>query len=50
MDFIEDIIRPGSEPGLHLDLRREFPHTIITDRIAPENVHRLIASIRSLAA
>ena len=50
MDFIEDIIRPGSEHGLHLDLRREFPHTIITDRIAPENVHRLIASIRSLAA
>jgi len=50
MDFIEDIIRPGSECGLHLDLRREFPRTIITDRIAPENVHRLIASIRSLAA
>ena len=50
MDFIEDIIRPGSERGLHLDLKREFPHTIITDRIAPENVHRLISSIRSLAA
>jgi hypothetical protein len=50
MDFIEDIIRPGSESGLHLDLRREFPRTIITDRIAPENVHRLIASIRALAA
>ena len=50
MDFIEDIIRPGSEHGLHLDLRREFPRTIITDRIAPENVHRLIASIRAMAA
>jgi len=50
MDFIEDIIRPGSELGVHLDLRREFPRTIITDRIAPENVHRLIASIRTLAA
>ncbi len=50
MDFIEDIIRPGSERGLHLDFRREFPRKIITDRIAPENVHRLIASIRSLAA
>ena len=50
MDFIEDIIRPGSERGVHLNLRREFPCTIITDRIAPENVHRLIASIRSLAA
>jgi len=50
MDFIEDIIRPGTECGLHLDLKREFPRTIITDRIAPENVHRLIASIRALAA
>jgi len=50
MDFIADIIRPGSERGLHLDLRREFPRTIITDRIAPENVHRLIASIRTQAA
>jgi hypothetical protein len=50
MDFIADIIRPGSEHGVHLDLRREFPRTVITDRIAPENVHRLISSIRTLAA
>ena len=50
MDFIEDIVRPGSERGVHLDITRQFPSTIITDRIAPENVHRLIASIRSLAA
>ena len=50
MDFIEDIVRPGSERGVHLDIARQFPQTIITDRIAPENVHRLIASIRSLAA
>ena len=50
MDFIEDIVRPGSERGLHLDIERQFPQTIITDRIAPENVHRLIAAIRALAA
>jgi len=50
MDFIADIVRPGSETGVHLDVTRQFPATIITDRIAPENVHRLIASIRSLAA
>ena len=50
MDFIEDIVRPGSERGVHLDITRNFPATIITDRIAPENVHRLIASIRALAA
>lgn len=49
MDFVEDIVRPGSEPGLHLDVTRQFPGTIITDRIAPENVHRLIAAIRSAA-
>ncbi len=49
MDFVEDIVRPGSEPGVHLDIRRQFPATIITDRIAPENVHRLIAAIRSAA-
>ncbi|RXK56187.1 hypothetical protein ESB00_10035 [Oleiharenicola lentus] len=49
MDFVEDIVRPGSEPGVHLDIERQFPSTIITDRIAPENVHRLIAAIRSAA-
>lgn len=49
MDFVEDIVRPGSEPGVHLDIERQFPATIITDRIAPENVHRLIAAIRSAA-
>jgi hypothetical protein len=50
MDFIEDFVRPGSEDGARLDLERNTPRTIVTDRIAPENVHRLIAAIRSLAA
>lgn len=50
MDFIEDFVRPGSEKGPRLDLTRATSSTIVTDRIAPENVHRLIASIRSLAA
>ena len=50
MDFIEDFVRPGSEEGPRLDLTRTTASTIVTDRIAPENVHRLIASIRSLAA
>ena len=49
MDFVEDIVRPGSEPGVHLDIEHTFPATIVTDRIAPENVHRLIAAIRSAA-
>lgn len=49
MDFIEDFVRPGTERGPRLDLARSAPRTVVTDRIAPENVHRLIASIRSLA-
>ncbi|MBA3848658.1 MAG: hypothetical protein C0502_01525 [Opitutus sp.] len=50
MDFVQDIVRPGSERGVHLDFERHFANTVVTDRIAPENVHRLIASIRTLAA
>jgi len=50
MDFIDDFVRPGSEHGVHLDFAPHFPATIVTDRIAPENVHRLIAAIRALAA
>lgn len=50
MDFVKDFVRPGSEDGVHLDVEYHFTNTIITDRIAPENVHRLIASIRTLAA
>ena len=48
MDFIEDFVRPGSEEGLHLDIIHNYPRTIVTDRIAPENVHRLIAQISRL--
>ncbi len=47
MDFIEDIVRPGTERSLHLDYAPHFPGSIITDRIVPENTHRLIAAIRS---
>jgi len=50
MDFIEDFVRPGSEHGTRLDLASNAPCTIVTDRIAPENVHRLIGAIRALAA
>lgn len=47
MDFVRDFVRPGSEPGLHLDISRVFPLTIVTDRIVPENTHQLIARIQS---
>lgn len=50
MDFIEDFVRPGTEDGARLDLEHSAPRTIVTDRIAPENVHRLVAAIRSMAA
>jgi len=47
MDFVEDFVRPGSEDGVRLDVEPNYPRSVITDRIAPENVHRLIAQIRS---
>jgi hypothetical protein len=46
MDFISDFVRPGSEDGIRLDIRYEYPRTVVTDRIVPENVHRLIALIQ----
>ncbi|HWL14049.1 MAG TPA: hypothetical protein VNR00_00510 [Opitutus sp.] len=45
LDFVEDFVRPGSEDGVRLDLEHNYPRSVITDRIAPENVHRLIAQI-----
>ncbi|MCC5023711.1 MAG: hypothetical protein J6386_13450 [Candidatus Synoicihabitans palmerolidicus] len=50
MDFIEDIVRPGSEPGLHLDLEHRFPCTLVTDRIAPENLSTLLNHIKGRLA
>jgi hypothetical protein len=50
MDFIEDFVRPGAEAGLHLDVDRKYPLTVVTDRIAPENLQRLIRSIQSYRA
>lgn len=47
MDFLRDFVRPGSEPGLHLDIARVFPLTIVTDRIVPENTHTLISRIQA---
>lgn len=46
MDFVEDFVRPGSEDGVRLDVEHNYPRSVVTDRIAPENVHRLIAMIR----
>lgn len=48
MDFIEEFVRPGTEDGLRLDVEPNYPRSVITDRIAPENVHRLIARIQGL--
>ena len=50
MDFVEDFVRPGTESGVHLDCEPNYPLSVITDRIAPENVHRLIADLRRLRA
>src|SRR4051812_45550523 len=45
LDFVQDFVRPGSEDGVHLDVEHNYPRSVITDRISPENVHRLIAQI-----
>ena len=47
MDFVKDFVRPGSQEGLHLDIEPQYPRSVVTDRIAPENVSRLIQQIRS---
>ena len=46
MDFVEDFVRPGQEDGVHLDVEHNYPRTVVTDRIAPENVHRLKWMVR----
>jgi hypothetical protein len=46
MDFVEDFVRPGTEDGVRLDIEANYPRSVITDRIAPENVHRLIAQLK----
>jgi hypothetical protein len=46
MDFVEDFVRPGIEDGVRLDVEPNFPRTIITDRIVPENTQALIHRIR----
>jgi len=46
MDFVKDFVRPGTEDGLHLDIEPHYPRSVVTDRIAPENVSRLIQQIR----
>ncbi|MDP1624914.1 MAG: hypothetical protein Q8L64_04045 [bacterium] len=50
MDFVKDFVRPGSEQGVIVANRRLRPGPfILTDRIVPENAHRLIAQIRGYA-
>ena len=46
MDFVEDFVRPGLEDGVRLDVEPNYPRSVITDRIAPENLQELISKIR----
>jgi len=50
MDYIADIVRPGSERGLHLDLEENFSPTVVIDRIAQENLHFLIWKVQFYAS
>ena len=49
MDFVEDFVRPGSEDGVRLDIEPNYPRTVVTDRIVPENTHELLHRIRFVA-
>ncbi|WP_442891233.1 hypothetical protein [Congregicoccus parvus] len=46
MDFVEDFVRPGTEDGVRLDFEPNYPRTIVTDRIVPENTQKLVNKIR----
>jgi len=46
MDYVKDFVRPGSEDGVRLDIEPNFPRTVVTDRIAPENVVRLVGQLK----
>ena len=48
MDFVKEFVRPGSGEGVRLDIEPNYPRSVITDRIAPENVGRLIQQIRGV--
>ena len=37
---------PAPRTGVRLDVEHNYPRTVVTDRIAPENVHSLIRLIR----
>ncbi|MFZ9682909.1 MAG: hypothetical protein ACO3DQ_06875 [Cephaloticoccus sp.] len=45
LDFVEDFVRPSTEDGVHRDTAPNYQRSVITDRIAPENVHRLTQQI-----
>ncbi len=49
MDFVEDFVRPGTEDGVRLDTEPNYPRSVITDRIAPENLNFLLQRIRGCA-
>jgi hypothetical protein len=48
MDFVKDIIRPGSDDGVRLDIEHNYPRTLVTDRIAPENMQFLLIRLQHL--
>jgi hypothetical protein len=50
LDFVAQFVRPGEEDGLRLDIEHNYPATVVTDRITPENTHRLIRQIQSSRA
>jgi len=50
MDFIQDIVSPGSERGIRIDNCCRFPRitTILVDRIIPENTMKILGNLGGL--
>jgi hypothetical protein len=46
MDFVKDFVRRGAEDGVRLDIEHAYPRSVVVDRIAPENLHRLLGQIQ----
>jgi hypothetical protein len=48
LDFIEDFVQPGTESGIRVDIEHNYPLSVVTDRISPENMNHLLAQIQRL--
>lgn len=46
MDFVSDFVRPDTESGIFIDVDYNRSPTVVTDRIVPENLNRILSEIK----